>query len=40
MKSKGCKRVLDVACGTGVDSIMLVEEGFDVGKWKYPKKNV
>ncbi|XP_015984182.2 glycine N-methyltransferase isoform X2 [Rousettus aegyptiacus] len=26
----GCQRVLDVACGTGVDSIMLVEEGFSV----------
>nr|XP_033794753.1 glycine N-methyltransferase isoform X2 [Geotrypetes seraphini] len=25
-----CQRVLDVACGTGVDSIMLVEEGFTV----------
>jgi len=30
LKSKGCKRILDVACGTGVDSIMLLEEGFDV----------
>ncbi|XP_044728903.1 glycine N-methyltransferase [Chrysoperla carnea] len=26
----GCKRILDVACGTGVDSIMLLEEGFSV----------
>ncbi|XP_044530570.1 glycine N-methyltransferase isoform X2 [Gracilinanus agilis] len=26
----GCQHVLDVACGTGVDSIMLVEEGFKV----------
>ncbi|XP_029452595.1 glycine N-methyltransferase [Rhinatrema bivittatum] len=25
-----CRRVLDVACGTGVDSILLVEEGFTV----------
>ncbi|XP_071995957.1 glycine N-methyltransferase isoform X2 [Engystomops pustulosus] len=26
----GCRSVLDVACGTGVDSEMLVEEGFSV----------
>lgn len=30
LRKRGCKRILDVACGTGVDSIMLVEEGFDV----------
>ncbi|KAL1506591.1 hypothetical protein ABEB36_005922 [Hypothenemus hampei] len=30
LKRKGCKRILDVACGTGIDSIMLVEEGFEV----------
>ncbi|XP_045479372.1 glycine N-methyltransferase [Harmonia axyridis] len=30
LRKKGCKRILDVACGTGVDSIMLLEEGFDV----------
>ncbi|MBN3291956.1 GNMT methyltransferase, partial [Polypterus senegalus] len=30
LKRQGCKKVLDVACGTGVDSIMLVEEGFTV----------
>ncbi|XP_073847894.1 glycine N-methyltransferase [Musca autumnalis] len=30
LKSKNCKRILDVACGTGVDSIMLLEEGFEV----------
>jgi len=30
LKQKGCKRILDVACGTGVDSIMLLEEGFEV----------
>ncbi|XP_006626404.1 glycine N-methyltransferase [Lepisosteus oculatus] len=30
LKKHGCQRVLDVACGTGVDSIMLVEEGFKV----------
>ncbi|MBN3299077.1 glycine N-methyltransferase [Amia ocellicauda] len=28
LRKHGCQRVLDVACGTGVDSIMLVEEGF------------
>ncbi|KAK0163490.1 hypothetical protein PV327_007165 [Microctonus hyperodae] len=30
LRKKGCKRILDVACGTGIDSIMLLEEGFDV----------
>ncbi|EDV94465.1 glycine N-methyltransferase [Drosophila grimshawi] len=30
LRKKGCKRILDVACGTGVDSIMLLEEGFEV----------
>ncbi|XP_072383330.1 glycine N-methyltransferase [Diabrotica undecimpunctata] len=30
LKRKGCKRILDVACGTGIDSIMLLEEGFEV----------
>jgi len=30
LKTKGCRSVLDVACGTGVDSMMLVEEGFRV----------
>jgi len=30
LKQKGCKRILDVACGTGIDSIMLVEEGFEM----------
>lgn len=30
LKKNGCKRVLDVACGTGIDSVMLLEEGFEV----------
>ncbi|XP_017786181.1 PREDICTED: glycine N-methyltransferase isoform X2 [Nicrophorus vespilloides] len=30
LREKGCKKILDVACGTGVDSIMLLEEGFEV----------
>jgi len=30
LREKKCHRILDVACGTGVDSIMLVEEGFEV----------
>lgn len=30
LRDNGCKRILDVACGTGVDSILLLEEGFEV----------
>lgn len=30
LRKRGCRRILDVACGTGVDSIMLLEEGFEV----------
>jgi len=30
LKSKGCHRVLDAACGTGVDSVMLLDDGFEV----------
>ncbi|KZC14490.1 PREDICTED: glycine N-methyltransferase [Dufourea novaeangliae] len=30
LQAKGCRRILDVACGTGVDSVMLLEEGFEV----------
>ena len=28
MREKKVKTVLDMACGTGVDSVMLLEEGF------------
>lgn len=30
LKTNGCRTVLDAACGTGVDSMMLVSEGFNV----------
>ncbi|KAK2191872.1 hypothetical protein NP493_44g13056 [Ridgeia piscesae] len=30
LRLHGCQNLLDVACGTGVDSIMLLEEGFKV----------
>lgn len=30
LREKGCAKVLDVACGTGIDSMMLLEEGFKV----------
>jgi glycine N-methyltransferase len=29
-RSKGLSHILDVACGTGIDSVMLLEEGFRV----------
>jgi len=30
LKSKKVSKVLDVACGTGVDSVLLIEQGFEV----------
>ncbi|XP_049865389.1 glycine N-methyltransferase [Pectinophora gossypiella] len=30
LKKHGCKKILDTACGTGIDSMMLVDEGFNV----------
>ncbi|XP_071378529.1 glycine N-methyltransferase isoform X2 [Centroberyx affinis] len=30
LKKQGVQKILDVACGTGIDSIMLVEEGFNM----------
>ncbi|XP_050681762.1 glycine N-methyltransferase [Leptidea sinapis] len=30
LKKHGCVRVLDAACGTGIDSMMLLDEGFQV----------
>uniref|UniRef100_A0A8C6LV29 Glycine N-methyltransferase n=1 Tax=Nothobranchius furzeri TaxID=105023 RepID=A0A8C6LV29_NOTFU len=30
LRQHGVRKVLDVPCGTGVDSIMLVEEGFNM----------
>jgi len=30
LRNHNCKTVFDVACGTGVDSVMLLEEGFEV----------
>ncbi|XP_074662169.1 glycine N-methyltransferase-like [Tubulanus polymorphus] len=30
LKQRSCKTILDVACGTGIDSSMLVEEGYKV----------
>jgi glycine N-methyltransferase len=30
LRARNCHTILDAACGTGVDSIMLVEEGFRV----------
>ncbi|CAK9297377.1 unnamed protein product [Gordionus sp. m RMFG-2023] len=30
LRQKGYHRILDVACGNGIDSIMLLENGFDV----------
>jgi len=30
LHKNNCKRVLDVACGTGVDSMLLLDEGFEV----------
>lgn len=33
LKNHGCRRILDAGCGTGIDSIWLIEEGFKVGKF-------
>ncbi|XP_041973196.1 glycine N-methyltransferase [Aricia agestis] len=30
LKKHGCSKVLDAACGTGIDSMMLVDEGYKV----------
>ncbi|XP_063530132.1 glycine N-methyltransferase [Cydia strobilella] len=30
LRANGCKKILDAACGTGIDSMMLVNEGFEV----------
>lgn len=30
LRELGCHHILDVACGTGIDSILLLEEGFKV----------
>jgi glycine N-methyltransferase len=30
LKGSGCKTIYDAACGTGVDSVMFIEEGFHV----------
>ena len=30
LKERGCKKVLDAACGTGFHSVRLIEAGFDV----------
>ncbi|XP_028165117.1 glycine N-methyltransferase isoform X2 [Ostrinia furnacalis] len=30
LRKHGCVNVLDIACGTGIDSMMLVDEGFKV----------
>jgi len=30
LKKRGCKKILDVATGTGFHSVRLIEEGFDV----------
>jgi glycine N-methyltransferase len=30
LNERKCKHILDVACGTGIDSVMLIDSGFDV----------
>ncbi|UYV68984.1 GNMT [Cordylochernes scorpioides] len=30
LRDNNCMHILDVACGTGIDSIMLLEEGFKI----------
>ena len=36
LKERNVKTVHDMACGTGIDSVMLLESGFDVSvKFEY-----
>lgn len=38
LTSYSCETVLDAACGTGIDSVMLIEEGFSVTSCDYSDK--
>ncbi|KAF0296649.1 Glycine N-methyltransferase [Amphibalanus amphitrite] len=38
LNSYNCETVLDVACGTGIDSVMLIEEGFSVTSCDFSDK--
>ncbi|XP_043234564.1 glycine N-methyltransferase-like [Amphibalanus amphitrite] len=38
LNAHSCDTVLDVACGTGIDSVMLIEEGFSVTSCDFSDK--
>lgn len=38
LEEHGCRSVLDVACGTGIDSVMLLDDGYEVTSCDFSDK--